>query len=1025
MTRIDTREEIPENWSRDTEQQHRFDLHRYRGVLIELDDVHLHHQSAVFLANAHTDPIEEREDTEVISALAVLRAVYLYLEENEGHKVLVVGHSDTHGSEASDHRFSELRALIVVAALEGDMDAWVDGAIEKARVEDYQQILRWAHQSFGWLCDPVEIDNDHGRATGRAIRRFQAAYNEEFEGELELTEEMNRDTWRAMFDLYLREVAASLDTDLDGLDEYRDRLQWVDGNRKGVGCADQVPIDRVGLEGYRSSDNRRVEIMIFEPDHIPDLDVGDAPDPLPPGMGNVYHPYRFRLTYHPVDPAPQLAWLDLQTVNEFGQRVPDFALRLESEGAEPLDITTDEDAYWSDRVRVGRELQVWTSEHEPVRFGASVTSERPSGGTQETVVLTPRVAARTVTDLIVPVLDEDDVEEQRRLIRRYGRTPNSNGDTARSGGVSRDLGEEPGEQSTRGGQDMAVTRRTFGRIVADNLFIAAGWNSSANIDESRLLNILDEWCWDYYPSCRRRGYFVYLIVGNQLKLIDGDDQSTLGTYDLVEGQSVVGRFGAYCAMEFSAATEHWIFRDMQSASTGFGVSGGEEPAEEIDPDAPENTSRESEALLIDEVIVESQRERFIEQFDRLGGERRVELAYLVPPGGAAVLIARNGGTGLLENYPSNDSAMNQRVHERNRQVVTHANQAYGAYLRRYIRLVREVDVQDDQAEVNLHNLGPPESAYIWPRPVGCTDNQYQDLLTQQDESALDAWRAVADKLNEIYGMTPEGMFWMNVEFSAEAGYIAGPFSGSKVNLNFQADTQGRISATPGGERSITLVPGVPPSANAPGNVQYSERIDENTGRRITKANFSLGKYGVEADSDGTMKFSCGSAFSQYNSSSAQGETGVEVSLRDLLIEDQYERRGQEPPQWVNDMPDVKAKVSIGYQLLREGTVLRIVARGPGFFEMRPRQEFSNVDWDSLYFDEQAALEVLGFDREKWDSGELPSTCTGQWAMLSAEQKHATVDIPVPQAEPYWQEYWASWSRVRRAATSTSSSGGGG
>lgn len=1019
MTRIDTREDIPESWSRGTEQQHRFDLHRYRGVLIELDDMHLNHQSAVFLANAHTDPIEEREDTEVISALAVLRAVYLYLEENEGHKVLVVGHGDTHGPETRDHRLTELRALIVVAALEGDMDAWVDGAIEKSRVEDYQQILRWAHQSFGWLCDPVEIDNDHGDVTSQALHRFKAAYNEEFEGELELNGEMNRETWEAMFDLYLRELAACMDTDLDGLDEYRDRLQWVDDGRKGIGCGAQVPIDRVQLEGYRSIYHRRVEIMVFEPEHLPNLDVGDAPAPLPPGMSNVYHPYRFRLTYHPVEPAPQLTWLDLQTVNDFGQRVPDYALSLESEGADALEITTDEDGYWSDRVRVGRELQVWTSEHEPVRFGASVASERPSGGQQLTVVITPRVASRTITDLVVPVLEEDDVEEQRRIVRRYGRTPSTNGDTARAGSASRDQGEEAGEQAQRGGEDMAVTRRTFGRITADNLFIAAGWASNGEVDDRQLLSLIDEWLGDYYPTCKRRGYFIDLLRSRQVKLIDGSDQSTIGTYNLIDNRSILGRFGAHAALEYSAASEHWIFRDLRSASTGIGIR-HDPPPDGVDPDIEADSSRETTVVLLNDIIAANQRDGFQRHYDRLIGERRVELAYLVPPGGVAGLIARNGGTGLLENYPGGDSAMNQRVHDRNRRVVSHADSAYGAYIRAYVNRVRSIDVDPSHAErdglphpeVQLHRLGPPESSFIWPRPVGCTDQQYRELLEQQSNTALDAWRAISDKLNAIYGVRPEGSLWLNVEFSAEAGNYAGPLSGAKVNLNFEVNEEGRVTATPGSETSVTLNPGVVTGPNAPGNAQYSERIDEATGRRITKVNFTLGKYGIESDSDGNMKFSVGPAFSQFNAASAQGEAGYEVSLRDLLVEGWYRRRGQEPPDWVSDMPDVKSKVSVGFQLLRMGTTLRIVSDSPGFFQMRPREEFSSVDWDSLYFDEQASLEVLEFDREKWDSGELPSTCTGQWAALTAQQMHATLNLPVPNAEPYWQEYWASWRRDR-------------
>src|SRR5690606_29846548 len=132
------------------------------------------------------------------------------------------------------------------------------------------------------------------------------------------------------------------------------------------------------------------------------------------------------------------------------------------------------------------------------------------------------------------------------------------------------------------------------------------------------------------------------------------------------------------------------------ASTGINVR-HDPPPDGVDPDVEADSSRETTVVMLNDIISTDQRNRSQEHYDRLIGERRVELAYLVPQGGVAAIIAYNGGTGLLENYPGGDSAMNQRVHDRNRLVVANADRAYGSYLRAYISRVREIDTNPANA----------------------------------------------------------------------------------------------------------------------------------------------------------------------------------------------------------------------------------------------------------------------------------------------------------------------------------------
>lgn len=1020
ITKIDPREKIPDHWDKGTDERHTFRLFRYEGYLLEMEDLHFHHNSAVLIGDYETEPDQILASRKHITGLAVLRACYRYLEEYPDRKMLIVGHTDTTGSETYNNKLSEKRAQSVVAALEGDRDTWVRTARDQSQVEDYQRILQWVHKCWGWLCDPVKVDNMNGPATKRAVEAFQSLYNREFNASISVDGIVGKQTWTAIFDVYMDELMYILETNEQGLKDYRGQLQFVDASKKFVGCGEHYPKEAIGIDEYRSRENRRVEVLFFEEKDLPKLDQGSAPSPLPPGMSVIYNPKFYALEYLPVEPIPQLVWIDLQTVNEFGQKVPNFDLKLDSKESEAISIKTDDSGYWSGRVRAGRELRVTTSDDKPVKFGASHGDQRPPGDSDETVVLTPSVASRTVTDLVVPVLSQDLIDQRNKVAKRYGRNLSDNQNTARSGEVVQYDGEPAMEKSGRGFEPQEdekprFSRRTAGQYVADNLFIAAGWDDKGATDYDELWKVLKGWLADYHPTTVARGYFLEFIFPKGAMIISGDEREVLDIYVFKDELQVQGRIGAYALFEFSESGNKTVFHDMSTGAGGIGIKFTDE-SKEADQGFEDNRSSlpEDKILLLEDLVKEEYRDKCVELLNRFRAERRVNVAYVVP-NGAAPIYARYGGTGVLEDYPS-DKSLHESIHKRNKSVVEWAGKAYTAYLNGYIKKVEDIDpdpkspvnIAMPHPEVQLYRLGPPEAPHTWPMPAGATTQQYRDLLLEHSEAGLRAWMAIAKKLDEIWGRKTEGSIWFVVEFSAEAGNFAGPLSGASVKLNFEADSEGHVGLKPEYEVPLTVKAVPTEQIKTPANAKYSVQTDKKTGRSKTTVGFDIGTYGVEADSEGNVKFSAGTAYTEWNQSYGRGGGGLDVSLRDLVAKGLF--KGKEVPSWVGDLPNLKAKVGLHFQGVTQGTVLKLVANSPGFFEMRPRVEFSQLDWVSLDFDEQHHLETLGFTKEHWDFRQLPNACTKQWISLTPKQKVATTKIPIPTADPYWQDFWSMWRR---------------
>lgn len=1004
---------------------HRYVLRLYECWQLEAHDTLFATNSCVLLPDYDLDA-SAYDDEERITGLAVLYGVLKFAEAHPELRAIAAGHTDTTGSDAFNADLSLERAQVVVALCTGDRDGFVELCRRRHRTSDIQQILAWLALTRGWRCDPDGIDDDYGPRTTQAVRDFQAAYNHhahhvDEDGAIAVDGAVGQQTWGAFYDLYMEELAALLEVGVDDLPGFFSKVSFLDDAKKAVGCGERFPVSDPYRDNYRSASDRRVDVLWFKPGRAPKLAPPQAGMRVA-DLGDVYAKRVFRITPVEVEPHPLLVTLDLQTVDELGFYAPNFELELIPDAGAPVNITTNDAGYWSGRISTSGMIGVWCADGRPTRYGADAdeqTWDRPRAPYEQTVRIDPRVAARSITDVVVPGADPTVRQRRDELVRRYGRDESDRGETVRTGGGGGNGDEalvepEPtGEQPSRGGTEPVFTYRTTGVVVADNLAIAAGWNDDYSACATdRLRSHLRNWITLHHPSVVARGYILHLFVGNQIHVFDNDDAS-LGTYPVDANNQIAGRFGAYAPFQYRPSLGTRLFTDMRTATGNIGIrhpdpntdgadsngdatDGGREEPPDLDADQP------SGAMSISDVIAESHRQQYLDQTAGvIVSGARLEVGYIVPSAGNLIYIARTGGTGLLETYP--DNAHESEVHERNLAVCRHSKMAFQGYIQNYIQRVRQT--RDDE---ELWEMGPPQRAYVFPPPPGSDEEQSEELFDAQDagRSELDAWIAIAEQLDRFAGMRPEGSFWMKCEFSLDPG-VLGSYGAAQIKWNFEVDDDGRVTPLQT-ERTLTVRSGETGS-------RVEGEVNLETGEVKKKAIVNLGPYAFEFADDGEMKVSEGPIYAVANPRQETFGAGVEISFTDFLKRS-WRRRNpgmtdEQMPGWLKMLPDAKLNLCLSFQSLRMGTVLAITSNAPGFFERRPVSSLMRVDWASLYIDEGHHLETLGWDRQTWDMkrrlpiDRFPESCRTRWKDLEAAEQVATVHLGLPAAEPHWKTFW--------------------
>jgi hypothetical protein len=225
-----------------------------------------------------SEPVDDGRG--LIPALTAVRTAFLYAEENPEWKILVTGHCDTRGRARYNFELSSYRAKAILSLLMADDELWAEAVEAKNLVEDRQAVLKHFHGYEGLNCDPGEIDGVAGSQTRRATMDFQAGYNRLFSEDISVDGRWGPQTWEAVFNVYLRKLARSLDTDRAHLYERARGLNFFPG-RQMCCCGESIPKDHPGADSYNSQTNRRVEILFISPSTDIEFTCCTADGPFP------------------------------------------------------------------------------------------------------------------------------------------------------------------------------------------------------------------------------------------------------------------------------------------------------------------------------------------------------------------------------------------------------------------------------------------------------------------------------------------------------------------------------------------------------------------------------------------------------------------------------------------------------------------------------------------------------------------------------------------------------------------------
>ena len=241
--------------------------------VVEMEDLHFNEESAVVLPDFRfLDPMVHLGRA---NGLSVLRACFLHAQRRPDQKLMVVGHADTHGSDAGNQKLSLERADSVHALLANEKSKWAKLVDKTSVIADYQIILRWVAKTWAWPCDPGRIDGERDDATKEAVKRFQRFAGHELAESITVDGIVGEQTWGAVFDIYRRMTADLLAIDLDTLDQRSAALTFLP--TATVGCGESFPMEETGRDGFRSALNRRVELFFFDPNEEPIMNCHPSP----------------------------------------------------------------------------------------------------------------------------------------------------------------------------------------------------------------------------------------------------------------------------------------------------------------------------------------------------------------------------------------------------------------------------------------------------------------------------------------------------------------------------------------------------------------------------------------------------------------------------------------------------------------------------------------------------------------------------------------------------------------------------
>jgi hypothetical protein len=258
--------------------------------ILEMEDMLFHLNSAVMMpenpqGKSSTQGGGAGEEQIQVSGIKALALAFKQFEFDSEMKMVISGHTDTSGTDEFNFKLSKERALNILYLLyksedEDSRKKWAEVCYNRHKVEDYQQILTYFEKKLACGCDPQGIDDIWGDKTKKATENFlvkvglgnvkvKAAL---YEIEADQKKRWPVNLWELVYDLYSEELAEVLEITEGQLEARRKgSVKFVDDEKKIVSCGESFPIDAKEKNNYRSQKNRRVEILFFDKDELPEL----------------------------------------------------------------------------------------------------------------------------------------------------------------------------------------------------------------------------------------------------------------------------------------------------------------------------------------------------------------------------------------------------------------------------------------------------------------------------------------------------------------------------------------------------------------------------------------------------------------------------------------------------------------------------------------------------------------------------------------------------------------------------------
>jgi len=267
-----------------TDRTNEFILKKVNIHIIEMEDVLFHLNSAVMMpqkpsgkSSSDGTDLGDKEYEEV-SGVKALALVFRQFEFNPNIRMLISGHTDTSGTAKFNFVLSGERANNILYLLNGEKEKWCEVCANRHKVEDYQQIMKYFNARLKKNCNPGKIDNKCGFRTNLATKNFfkeitPASVNALLKIIKDDSEKRwPNEAWKPVYDLYSEELQDALEITSGQLKGSRKKLrESTDDLLKSVACGASFPIEEKEKKNYRSQRNRRVEILIFDKDEVPEL----------------------------------------------------------------------------------------------------------------------------------------------------------------------------------------------------------------------------------------------------------------------------------------------------------------------------------------------------------------------------------------------------------------------------------------------------------------------------------------------------------------------------------------------------------------------------------------------------------------------------------------------------------------------------------------------------------------------------------------------------------------------------------